>query len=66
MSENLKSNHVANNRPVRNTSFSGGVERGRCFQMTQVDNTQEVNVVNMTKEQVVQQMTVMAQWLSDS
>lgn len=66
MSRQLRNQVSDNNGNVHNASFSGGVERGRCFQMSQMHRTNfETQVVQLTKEQVVHQMAVMAEWLAE-
>ena len=62
MSQNLRDNLSEVNETVLTTSFSGGKERGRCLQIHQMNSV----VVMMTKEQVVEQVAIMTEWLSNS
>jgi len=66
MARNLEMNESSNNANVANTSFNGGVARGTCLQMTQMHfDKHELQNVQLTREQVVKQMAVMAEWLGE-
>jgi hypothetical protein len=52
-----------NNQDILNTSFSGGPLRGQCIQLSQA-NEHGSHFVQLTKSQVIQQMSIMQMWLN--
>jgi hypothetical protein len=74
MSTELANLHSHSNKAVGLTSFAGGTERGACIQFTQsaihspefgLGQAGGFNTVQLTKEQVVEAMKVMTDWLAD-
>jgi hypothetical protein len=62
MSKNLKTAKSKNNADVNFTSFSGGVNRGRCLQVSQ--NWEDV--VQMDRKQVEKAVAIMSKWLKET
>ena len=62
MLDNLRDNTSEVNETILTTSFNGGVDRGVCLQVWQMNSV----VVHMTKEQVVEQVAIMTEWLANN
>jgi len=66
MARDLEMNKSNTNCNVANTSFNGGVARGTCLQMTQMHfDKMELQNVQLTREQVIKQIAIMAEWLGE-
>ncbi len=72
MSTSLETIAESNTNPeLLVTSYYGGIDRGRCFQITQllpdpVTKVEEYNYVQLTQQQVLQMVHVVTDWMKEN
>lgn len=69
MSRDIGTTNNRNNNAVSFTSFFGGADHGRCVQLTQQvgsGKTFGFRVIQMTKDQVREAISVMQNWLDEA
>ena len=66
MSQNVTTIKADNNGNIHCNGFSGGILRGKCFQMAQDQKHRvDCSIIQLTKEQVKEQIAIMVEWLSE-